>query len=225
MIAENVNGIRAKIDAACQRAGRDPGEVTLVCVTKGIAVENIHKVLESGIKDIGENRVQEARIKHQEIGNQAVWHMVGHLQTNKVPDALTIFSLIHSLDSVRLADAINTQAQRLSKIQDVLIQVNISGEDSKYGISPDMVPDFVRSIAGYPHLRVRGLMGIARIMTDPEEARPSFAMLRAVFDKGAAPATGTIRMEHLSMGMSQDFEVAVEEGSTMVRIGTAIFQD
>ena len=225
MIGEKIIKVRESIQKACGKVGRDFRDVLLVCVTKGVAVERVKEVLKYGVNDIGENKVQEALIKYRNIGMNATWHMIGHLQSNKVPDAVEIFSLIHSLDSMRLARAIDRQARKRDKIQNVLVQVNISGEDSKYGIRPRDTVDFVREASSFSGLRILGLMGMARLCSDPDETRPSFQELHRIFTALKEASLENIEMKYLPMGMSQDFEVALEEGANLVRIGSAIFKE
>jgi pyridoxal phosphate enzyme (YggS family) len=213
-----------RIAAASKRRGVEAGPVRLVCVTKGIPIGLIEEAIGLGVKDIGENRVQEAESKYRAIGSKVVWHLIGHLQTNKVKDAVKLFSLIHSVDSEKLASEIDAQARKISKVQDILVEVNISGEDGKYGITPAKVGDFIRKTVNYPNISILGLMGMAPLVNDPELARPYFRDLRCIFDKVKSEGITNVDMKYLSMGMSQDFEVAVEEGSNMVRIGSAIFK-
>jgi len=207
--------VEGRIAQAAQRAGRSPGEITIVAVTKGVAPQAIEVALEAGIRHIGENRVQEAREKMTHLSSLALrptWHMVGHLQSNKIKTAAEIFDIIHSIDSLRLAEAVSERAQNSLP---VLLQVNISGEGTKSGFSVAELPKALEEIARLPGIEVKGLMTIAPMVKDPEEVRHIFRRLRELRD--------SLGLEHLSMGMSDDFEVAVEEGATMVRIGRAIF--
>lgn len=214
-LERNLREVEGRIARAAERVGRSPGEVTIVVVTKNIETEAIKLALESGVKHVGENRVQEARKKIESLSTlvpRPVWHMVGHLQANKAKTAAEIFDIIHSVDSVRLAQAVSQRAQ--STIP-VLLQVNISGEVTKSGFSVVELSQAAEEIARLPRLEVRGLMTIAPMVADAEEARPIFRKLRQLRDE--------LGLEHLSMGMTDDFEVAVEEGATMLRIGRAIF--
>ncbi|MGE5576146.1 MAG: YggS family pyridoxal phosphate-dependent enzyme [Syntrophothermus sp.] len=222
-IAQNLAEVRERIEAAAARAGRDPAGVTLVAVTKNMPVADIEAALAAGVRVIGENRVQEAREKYQEIGNRAEWHLIGHLQTNKVRTAVWLFTMIHSVDRLELAIEIDRRARALGKHLDVLVEVNIAGEASKFGVAPEEAPALVRAMAPLEGLQIRGLMGMAPLLDDPEEARPYFRRLRRLAQEIQAENIPRVMMEDLSMGMSNDFEVAVEEGATMVRIGTAIF--
>lgn len=207
--------LKARVNRAAERANRSPAEITIVAVSKGVDSAAIEKALEAGITNIGENRVQEAMTKIEVIsssGLRPIWHMVGHLQRNKVKTALELFDIIHSIDSLRLAEALSRQAENIIP---VLIQVNIPGEETKSGFPQSEVSKALEEIASLPGLRVDGLMTIAPLTDDPEEVRPIFRRLRELRD--------SLGLEHLSMGMTDDFEVAIEEGATMVRIGRAIF--
>lgn len=224
MIAKNLKAVTQRISRSCEKSGRSADAVKLVCVTKEAHLAKIEEVLALGVKDIGENRVQDALVKYKAIGDRAVWHLIGHLQTNKVRDAVGITSLIHSVDSLRLMEAIDKEAKRIGKIQDVLIQVNTSGEESKFGISQDEVISFFKEAALYPNISISGLMTMAPEVEDPEEARPCFRKLRELRDELNAVRCTQYALRILSMGMTNDFEVAIEEGSSLVRIGRAIFK-
>jgi pyridoxal phosphate enzyme (YggS family) len=180
------------------------------------------ELIACGVFDIGENRVQEAALKHGVIGDKAVWHLVGHLQTNKVADAVRIFSLIHSVDSLKLAAEISKEAKKIGKTQHILIQVNVSAEASKFGVAAETLPEIFKEMALYPNITIDGLMTIAPEVKDPEEARPCFRRLRELRD-GIRDLRLTTYDLQLSMGMTNDFEVAIEEGATIVRVGRAIF--
>ena len=223
MIAENLKDVTQRISRSCEKSGRPADGVKLVCVTKEALPGQVEEVLASGVKDIGENRVQDALAKYMTIDGRANWHLIGHLQTNKVNHAVRIFSLIHSVDSLRLVEAIDREAKKIGKVQDLLIQINTSGENSKFGISPDAAGPFFEKAASYPNVAVRGLMTMAPEVKDPEEARPCFRKLRELRDELHSYQPSTINYQ-LSMGMSNDFEVAIEEGSTMIRVGRAIFK-
>jgi len=222
MIPENLKSVRQRIATCCEKIGRPPKDVTLVCVTKEASANEVNEVLGLGMRDLGENRVQELVAKHKVIGDRAVWHLVGHLQTNKVRDAVKIASLIHSVDSVKLASHIDKEAAKLNKVQNILIQVNTSGETTKFGISPDDIFDLLKEVVLYHNINIKGLMTIAPEVDDPEEARPYFRALRELRDKIMNLKLITYNLQ-LSMGMTNDFEVAIEEGSNMVRLGRAIF--
>jgi len=228
MIEQNYRNVMRRIAAASLRAGVSAGEVELVAVSKGRSVEEIAEALRAGITDIGENRVQEAVLKYNSIPNMQCpirpkWHMVGHLQTNKARDAVRIFDLIHSVDSLRLAEEIDRQAARSGKVQDILIEVKTSPEDSKYGIGPDELPLLIEGINALGNIRLQGLMTVAPAVDHPEKARPYFKMLKELFDFANTRLPIDRRLSTLSMGMTDDFEVAIEEGSTMVRLGRCLF--
>jgi len=214
-IEGNVKDIQRRIAAACERAGRSTDDVELVAVTKTIDTPAIEEAFHAGVRHFGENRVQEAAPKIERLATirpELTWHMVGHLQTNKAKTAADIFDIIQSVDSLRLAEALSGRSQRRLP---VLIEVNVGGEESKSGLTPFGLEEAVERIARLPNLRVDGLMTIAPWVEDAEEVRPVFRHLRQIRD--------TLGLRHLSMGMSGDFEVAIEEGATMVRIGRAIF--
>lgn len=214
-IEGNLREVERRIAQAAHRAGRSPGEITIVAVAKEVAPEAIEAAIKAGIRHIGENRVQEATEKIKLLSAlepRPIWHMVGHLQTNKVKTAVEIFDIIHSIDSLRLAQLVS---QRADRTLPVLLQVNISGEATKSGFPAAELPRVLAEVSWLPRLEVRGLMTIAPLVEDAEEVRPIFRRLRQLRDG--------LGLEHLSMGMTDDFEVAVEEGATMVRIGRAIF--
>jgi pyridoxal phosphate enzyme (YggS family) len=220
-IEENVEAIRERIALSCQRAGRNDTDVQLVAATKGVSVESIEKAISAGVKIIGENKIQEALGKYAKIADPVHWHMIGHLQTNKVKKALGIFELVQSVDSCRLAEELSSKALQRKRVIDILVEVNTSGEHTKFGIEPHVAPQFVQEISSLAGIRVRGLMTIAIFAADPEVVRPCFIQLRRLKDE--IEAKGIAQLELLSMGMTSDFEVAIEEGSNMVRIGTGIF--
>lgn len=215
-IAANLAAVRAQIAAAASRVGRDPDQVTLVAVTKGFGPEVAREAVAAGARVLGENRVQEALAKMPLVPD-AEWHLVGHLQRNKVRKAVGRFTLIHSVDSFRLAQAISSVAQEMGVEQDVLIQVNIAANPRQFGVDPEAAPDLVVACRRLPGLRVTGLMCIAPPVAHPEQARPYFRRLRQLAE--------SLGLAQLSMGMSDDFPVAVEEGATYVRLGRAIFGD
>lgn len=219
-LKERLASVRARIDHACRRCGRDPASVTLIGVTKTIPVPIIRDAIDCGLTDAGENRIQEARAKQAELGAGLRWHMIGRLQRNKAKDAVELFEVLHSIDSIELARVAETHAARRGRRPDVLIQVNVSGEPTKSGCAPGKLDGIADEVARLPHLRLAGLMTIAPFAGDPEAARPVFRALRELRD---ALRRRYERARHLSMGMSHDFEVAIEEGADYVRIGTAIF--
>ena len=225
-IKSNLIKVRERIAQAAKRSGRTPEAIQLVAVSKTVPTEKIIAAVDAGITDIGENRVQEAVQKHQAVNSlfkTIKWHLVGHLQRNKVRQALEIFDMIHSVDSFRLMDAIEKRAAQMDKVVDVLVEVNTSGEATKYGIKPEEIVHFMERTSQYEHLRIRGLMTIGLFSDDPEATRLCFQQLRTLRDKVANLNLPRIEMKYLSMGMTNDFEVAIEEGSNIVRIGTAIF--
>ena len=209
--------------SAAQRVGRDAGSIDLVAISKTKPASLILEAIDAGITDIGENRVQEAKSKRSQVNRPAKWHLVGHLQTNKVKQALQIFDLIHSVDSIRLLAEIDRRSSQLNRQTDALVEVNTSGEESKYGLQPNEALSFMESAVEYAHVRIRGLMTVGKFVPDPEEVRPSFVLLRKLKESIDSQEFPNIRMKYLSMGMTNDFEVAIEEGANMVRIGSAIF--
>ena len=231
MIKENVSRTRQRILKVCSKINQDPGKITIIAVSKGRVLEQIKEVIDAGINNIGENRVQEAILKYNELitsepANQRTirWHMVGHLQTNKVKDAVRIFDLIQSVDSVRLAEEIDKQADKINKIQDILIEIKTSPEETKFGLRADEAIEVIKDIAKLKNITIKGLMTIAPIVDNPEKTRPYFKLLRELKDKINKILTPDSQLQTLSMGMTDDFEIAIEEGSNMVRLGRAIFE-
>ena len=222
-VRDNILRIRERIAAAAARAGRDPSAVRLMGVTKTVGDDRILQAIEAGIDIIGENYVQEARRKIELMGKSAEWHFIGHLQTNKAKYAVRLFDLIHSVNRMSLAEELNRRAAAAGVVCRVLIEVNLGGEESKSGALPEEAPGLIRAVAQMANLSIQGLMTMAPWYDDPERARPCFAGLRAIRDRIAAEKIPNVAMRELSMGMTDDFEVAVEEGSTIVRIGRAIF--
>jgi pyridoxal phosphate enzyme (YggS family) len=200
-----------------------PQDVTLVAATKGRTVEEILQAVEAGTDVVGENYVQEAVRKYSEIGDRVRWHMIGHLQRNKVRDALKVFESIQSVDSLRLAAEVDKQCGRMGKTLPVLVEVNIAGEQSKYGIKPDELTDLLPQIASHPNLRVNGLMTMEPYSDNPEDSRPYFRHMKQLFDEVKSLHIPNTDMKILSMGMSNSYQVAIEEGSNMVRLGTKLF--
>ena len=222
-IRENVQFVRNKIAEACRRSGRESEEIELVAITKTVDVEQINEAIEAGIRVVGENRVQEAWRKFQEVGEKAHWHMVGHLQTNKVKRVLQFADMIHSVDSVYLAREIQTQAKKLDRTIEILIQVNTSGEESKFGLEPEATIGAIEEVSTLPNLKIKGLMTIGAFLPNPEDVRPCFKLLNDLKDRVNEGGITSVEIGILSMGMTNDYEIAIEEGSTMVRVGTAIF--
>lgn len=221
-ISKRVERIREKIRYASEKSGRSPEEITLVAVTKTVEVERILAAIKAGLRVFGENYIQEARKKIEEINEPVEWHFIGHLQRNKARYAVRLFDMIETVDSVRLAGEIQKRAELVNKVQPVLVQVNVSGEQSKSGISPDELPELLKFLSKSTSLAFRGLMTMPPYFHDPEKARPYFSELRHLRDRMAAKFP-SLSFSELSMGMSGDFAVAIEEGATIVRIGTAIF--
>ncbi len=221
MLSERISSIFKKITYAALRVGRNPESIKLIAVTKGQPIEKIIEAADLGLRIFGENRVQEAREKIAQIkGFNLQWHMIGHLQTNKVKEALRIFTLIHSLDSEKLAIKIDNEAKKIDKIQRVLIEVKLSEEDSKFGVKEEELENFIDAIVNLKHLKIEGLMTMPPYFENPEDVRPYFRRLRQLRDTLSEKYPF---LRELSMGMSHDFEIAIEEGATMVRIGTALF--
>lgn len=222
-IRENIAAVRKRIAEAASRSGRNPEGITLVAVTKTVETHRIREGIAAGLTVFGENRVQEAEGKVCEIGHGVRWHMIGHLQTNKAKRAVELFDLIQSVDSLHLAREIEKRAAAVGRRIPVLLQVDLAGEETKFGFTPDELIRDLEEVAGCSHIEVSGLMTIPPLSPDPEESRPYFRQLAQIRETISAQCTGDVRMDILSMGMSQDYEVAVEEGATMVRIGTALF--
>jgi pyridoxal phosphate enzyme (YggS family) len=221
-IKENIEGVRARIEAAAVRAGRRPEDVTLLAATKNRTPEEVRRAVEAGITVAGENRVQEMLAKVPQVGAGVEWHFIGHLQRNKARQVVGEVALIHSVDSVRLAEEIDRRAGQVGVVQAVLLQVSLAGEESKSGFEPEGLADVVESLVRLGNIEVRGLSTIAPFAGDPEDVRPIFRRLSELRGELDAARQG-FECRELSMGMTNDYEVAVEEGSTCVRIGTAIF--
>jgi pyridoxal phosphate enzyme (YggS family) len=222
-ISDNINTTKQRIAAAALKCGRDPDSIKLLAVTKTIPTEYIIKAIDAGITMLGENYVQEARDKIAAIGSRGQWHMIGHLQTNKAKYVVTLFDYVHSVDRMELAQELDKRAGLINRKLNVLIEVNVSGEKSKSGIPADDAPALIKQIAGLENLAMRGLMTMAPYSNNPENARPYFSALRNLRDNISRQQISGIPMEELSMGMTDDFEVAIEEGATIIRIGRAIF--
>lgn len=219
-----IEQIKNRIAAAAEQAGRSPDEIRLVAVSKTKPVARVQKALEAGLNLFGENYIQEAREKVDALsGSGAQWHFIGHLQSNKAKYAVKLFDLIHSVDSPKLARELNKQAAKIDKVQPVLVQVNISAEATKSGTSSEEAVDLVKAISDLPNLSLQGLMTMPPFFDDPDRARPYFRELRQLRDYIHQLAIDGISMDELSMGMTGDFEAAIAEGATLVRIGTAIF--
>ena len=223
-LINNYKNVRARADAACLRAGRKPEDVTVVAVSKTKPLEMIEELAELGVKDFGENYVQELAGKADAVQHPVTWHFIGHLQTNKVKQVLGRAAMIHSVDSMHLAQAISKEAEKRGvETVDILIEINIGKEASKSGIPEEEAEELLRQIVTLPHLRVKGLMSIAPFVEDPEDNRQHFRRLEALRHRLQEQSIPNAPMTELSMGMTGDFEVAIEEGATLVRVGTAIF--
>lgn len=222
-VKENLDLIKARIARACEKVKRSPDEITLVAVAKGKPVEMIKEAIDVGVSHFGENRVQEAQAKIPLIQEKIEWHLVGTLQTNKVKKALQLFQIIESVDSVHLAQEIQRRCEQMDKIMPVLIEVNTSNEPTKHGVQPEGLFDLIKAVLELSRLKLLGLMTIGPgwAIEDPEASRPCFKLLAQLAEQ--AQQKFGIALPHLSMGMSADFEVGIEEGATIVRIGTALF--
>jgi pyridoxal phosphate enzyme (YggS family) len=226
-ISENIDVVRARISAACRRAGRDSSTVTLMAVSKTFSVEAVREAYTAGVRVFGENRVQEFAGKAEGVRDLdgAEWHLIGHLQSNKAARAVELFATVDSVDSVKLAEKLNAAAQKAGKILPVLIEINVGAEEAKSGVAMGSgeLGKILIGVDDWKNLAVRGLMTVPPYTEDPEGSRPYFRRLREIREKIAARRLPCISMDVLSMGMSHDFEIAIEEGSTCVRVGTAIF--
>ena len=222
-VSENLKVVMDRIASAAKRAGRDPSSIRLVVVTKTIDRDRIREAVAAGAAILGENRVQEAKEKIEALGKIAGWHLIGHLQTNKAKYAVKLFDLIHSVDNLELAQELDRQAAKTGKVQDVLIEVNIADEASKAGMAVKGAPALVREAARLKNISIQGLMTMPPYSENPRDSRSYFRMLRELAETIAKGNIPNVSMQELSMGMSGDFEVAVEEGATLVRVGTAIF--
>lgn len=232
-IAENLARVKERIDAAAKRSGRTSDQIKLVAVTKGRSLEEIKTLLAVGQNLLGENRIQEAKQKYDHIHSiiqtpsekqVCEWHLVGHLQRNKVKSALEMFTLVHSVDSLRLLKEISHRAEIRDQTANILIQINTTGEESKFGLESDKVIDFIHKSLSYPHARIVGLMTMGKFSTSADENRSAFATLRSISETITTEKFPGIKMQYLSMGMTNDFEIAIEEGANIVRIGRAIFE-
>lgn len=217
----HLNSIQQRIAAACARAERSPSEITLLAVTKGHLPENVKSAFDLGLRCFGENKVQEAKAKVPLCPNHCHWHMIGHLQTNKCRDAVQLFSMIQSVDSLHLAEEINRWSEKQAKTMPVLLEVNVAGEASKFGYRPEKLLAELKTINALPKIEIHGLMTIAPYTTDAEKVRPYFRHLRGL--RTECEQILGAPLPHLSMGMSGDFEVAIEEGASLVRLGTVLF--
>jgi hypothetical protein len=224
MVPDNLKKVRERIRQAAEKIGRNDRDITLVCVTKTVGVPQIEEAISAGATDIGESYIQAAEIKYADIGHRAKWHLVGHLQTNKVKEAVKMFDLIHSVDSFKLAEEISKRAAAFKVPKKVLIEVKTSEEATKFGVLPEHTLQLIEKISELKFIRVCGLMTMAPFTNDPEMSRPYFHRLKKLASLISAKTMRNVSMEYLSMGMTQDFEVAIEEGANILRIGHAIFE-
>ena len=222
-IEENIKDVWSRIEKTGEKADKGKEDIKLVVVTKTVEPARIKEAINCGIQIIGENRVQEAESKFGQITEKVERHLVGHLQTNKAKKAVELFDFIQSVDSLRIAEEISRRASQRGEVMSVLVEVNTSGEETKFGIEPDQVLPLLQSISPLEGIKIKGLMTIGLFSDDPEDTRPCFKKLKAIFDQLKEESIPNVEMTYLSMGMTSDFEVAIEEGSNMVRVGTAIF--
>ncbi|MBO5468288.1 MAG: YggS family pyridoxal phosphate-dependent enzyme [Lachnospiraceae bacterium] len=223
MVKENYTYIKQQVEETARNCGRNPEDVTLIAVSKTKPLEAIEELITIGVEDFGENKVQELCDKYENVSTPVKFHLIGHLQTNKVKYIVDKACLIHSVDSVKLAQTIQKEAVKKGVVAQILIEVNVAEEDSKFGLHTEEVLPFVEEIAAYPNIHVNGLMTIAPFVEDPEENRKYFRTLKQLSLDIASKNIDNIDMNVLSMGMTNDYKVAIEEGATMVRVGTAIF--
>lgn len=223
MIKENIQNVEERIRNACKRSGRNYEDVTLIAVSKTKPIAYIEDAYEYGTRDFGENKAQEMRDKHDALPSDIKWHFIGHLQTNKIKYVINRSTLIHSVDSIHLAEAIEAECAKKDTHANILIEVNVANEDSKYGIHLEETEDIIRKISKFPHITVCGLMTIAPFVENAEENRKHFKNLHQLYVDIKSKSIDNVSMNVLSMGMTGDFEVAIEEGATHVRVGTGIF--
>ena len=222
-IKENIENVNAKIEAACQRSGRKREDVLLLAVSKTIDVPRIKEAVACGLTELGENKVQEIMDKYEPMGNGVKWHLIGHLQTNKVKYIIDKVVLIHSVESFKLAEEISKRAVQKGVTANVLVEVNIADEESKFGVKPDECEQFIKDISILPNIIVKGLMTVAPAVENPEENRKYFRQMKQLLVDINSKKIDNVNMDVLSMGMTGDYEVAIEEGATIVRVGTGIF--
>lgn len=223
MLADNLQKVEQNIRKACTKSNRAREEITLIAVSKTKPVSMLQEIYELGIRDFGENKVQELSEKHPQMPKDLNWHLIGHLQTNKVKQVIDKACLIHSVDSIRLAEAIEKEASKRNLMINVLLEVNVAEEESKFGFKVDEVKKAIHQIATFPHVRIKGLMTIAPFVENPEENRSIFAHLKKLSVDIAAENIDNVSVDILSMGMTNDYQIAIEEGATMIRVGTGIF--
>ena len=223
MLKNNLEQVKSNIKAACERSGRNYEDVTLIAVSKTKPLSDIEELITYGATEFGENKVQELTDKYENVSTKVNWHLIGHLQTNKVKYIVDKATLIHSVDSVRLASEIEKEANKKGVIANILIQVNIAHEDTKFGINEDEIYDLINEIKNFEHIKIKGLMTIAPFVENPEENGVHFRNLYQLLLDIKSKNIDNIDMSILSMGMTNDYEIAIEEGATMVRVGTGIF--
>jgi pyridoxal phosphate enzyme (YggS family) len=222
-INKNIDTIKKKVEAAANKSGRKFSDITILAVTKTVSTEKMKVAIEAGFENLAENKVQEILWKYDELGDKYNWHLIGHLQTNKVKSIVDKVMMIHSVDSQRLAKEINDRAQKINRVIDILIEVNIADESSKFGVKPQELATLLEEIGLYSYVKVEGLMTIAPNVENPEENRKYFKEMYKLFIDISDKKIDNIDMKYLSMGMTKDYEVAVEEGANIIRIGTGIF--
>jgi pyridoxal phosphate enzyme (YggS family) len=224
MIVENIKNLRKRIEQVCHKSGRKVEEVRLVAVSKTFPVDSVREAIVSGQMDFGENYVQELQEKNQLLAQMPIrWHFIGHLQSNKVKYVAEYVHLIHSVDDLKLGKEIDRRAEQCRRVQDILVEVHTTDEATKFGVNPEQTIALIKELSLLPHLRVCGLMTMGPFSDNPDDSRPSFRQTVELKKQIEAEGIENVRMQHLSMGMSHDFEVAIEEGATLLRIGTAIF--
>lgn len=223
MLVENLQNVEKCVQAACERANREREEVTVIAVSKTKPISMLKEIYDEGVRNFGENKVQELTEKYEQLPQDIKWHMIGHLQRNKVKYIVDKVELIHSVDSVRLAETIEQEAAKKDVIVNILLEVNVAEEESKFGLKIDEVLPVIEEIATFPHIRIKGLMTIAPYVENPEENRDIFARLRKLSVDINEKNIDNVSVGILSMGMTNDYEVAIEEGATMIRVGTGIF--
>lgn len=223
-IAENIKVVQNRVARTCEKVKRDSDKIRLIAVSKTVELEQIQEAIDAGLTDFGESRVQDAWRKYQALGNKVHWHMIGHVQTNKAKRTAQFSDFIHSVDSIRLADELQVQAEKQEKNLDIFIQVNTSGEDTKFGFTPQETSDSVQQISEYSNLNIKGLMTIGAYSADEQKVRQCFKQLREI-QLRLNERIANLELTELSMGMTNDFEIAIEEGATMLRVGRLIFGD
>lgn len=225
IVKHNLALIKKRVDQAARKSGRQAKDITILAVTKYVSLDHMRAAVSAGVKAVGENKVQDAKKKFYQIGPVVDWHMIGHLQTNKARQAAAVFSMVQSIDSTRIADALDNEAGRLDRHIDVLVEVNISNDENKFGIHPDETKALVNYVAQKENLNIRGLMAMAPYVENTELARPYFRSLHELFLELKSSRNLSAHWDTLSMGMTNDFEVAIEEGATLIRIGTGLFKE